>query len=381
MSKKSINELRIGMLGGGQLGLMLMQQAACYNLNVHILDPDPNAPAKNLCTKFTCGDFKDYETVLEFGKNKDILTIEIEHVNTDALKKLKEQGKKIYPDPEILETIQDKGLQKMFLQKNNIPTPDFFLIEKKTDIEKYKNFFPFVQKLRKGGYDGKGVFKLNHIHQIESAFDAPSLLERKVEIKHEISVIVARNSRGETKTFPSVMCEFHPEANLVEFLYSPSGIPKKTEKKASEVAIQIVEKMNFFGLMAVEFFINKDGEVLVNELAPRVHNSGHHTIEGNITSQFDQFWRSILDLPLGDTSTIRPAVMINLLGEPGHSGKTKYIGLENVLQFKGVYVHLYNKIETRPMRKMGHITITGETIEQAIEKAKMIKKLIKVICD
>lgn len=376
---KSIQDLQIGMLGGGQLGLMLMQQAACYNLNVHILDPEPNAPARHLCTKFTCGDFNDYDTVLDFGKNKDIITIEIEHVNTEALQKLKEQGKKIFPDPDILEQIKDKGLQKMFYQKHGIPTADFFLIEKKQDIEKYKNFFPFVQKLRKGGYDGKGVYKLNHIQQMEGAFDAPSVLERKVDIKNEISVLVARNERGEIKTFPSVMCEFHPTAHLVEFLYSPSGISKKLEKKASEIAVNIIQKLNYTGLMVVEYFINKDGEILVNEIAPRVHNSGHHTIEGNITSQFDQFWRSILDLPLGDTSIVRPAVMINLLGEPGHQGKAHYRGLENLLQYKGVYVHLYNKQKTRPMRKMGHITVTADTIEQALDKARSVKSLVKVI--
>jgi 5-(carboxyamino)imidazole ribonucleotide synthase len=378
---KRIQDLKIGMLGGGQLGLMLLQEAASWNLNVEVMDPDPKAPARLFCRNFYQGDFSSEEDVLDFGKNKDILTIEIEHVNADALTKLTEQGVKIFPHPEVLKTVQDKGLQKMFYQKHGIPTPDFFIIEKKADIEKYKNFFPFVQKLRRGGYDGKGVVKLNHISQTDHAFDAPSVLEKRINIRHEISVIVARNEREEVCTFPSVNCEFHPQANLVEFLYSPSGIPKKTEKQASEIAIEIIRKLDMFGLLAVEYFIDDNGNLWVNEIAPRVHNSGHHTIEGNVTSQFQQFWRSVLNLPLGDTSLLRPAVMINLLGENGHTGKPVYKGLEQILHFKGVYVHLYNKSHTKPMRKMGHITVTDETIDKAIAKARNIRQLIKVVSE
>lgn len=376
---ESLANLNIGILGGGQLGRMLIQNAINLNLNISILDPDKNAPCKHLVRKFTCGSLNDYETVFDFGKDKDIVTIEIENVNTDALKDLEKQGVKVYPQPHIIEMIQDKGLQKMFYQRNDIPSPDFFVVENKDQISKYADYFPFYQKLRKGGYDGKGVCKLVNPHHLEKAFDAPCVLERLVDFEKELSVLVARNESGEIKCFPVVECEFNPELNLVEFLFSPASIKKKTEKEAIDIATQLAEKLGIVGLLAVEFFLTKDGKLLVNEIAPRPHNSGHQTIEGNITSQFEQFWRAILNLPLGDTSIVKASVMVNLLGDFGHEGVAIYQGLDDVLKFSGVYIHLYGKRHTKPFRKMGHTTVVDEDIIKAKQKAKIVKQMLRVI--
>ena len=373
------NKIKIGVLGGGQLGRMMIQSAINYNLHVSCLDPDANAPCKSIANEFTVGSLTDYKTVYEFGKDKDIITIEIENVNVEALFALQKEGKKIFPQPEVIEIIKDKGLQKMFYQRNDIPSPDFFLVENKTQIEKYKDFFPFFQKLRTGGYDGKGVVKLGHPNKIEHAFEAPSVLERLVDFDKEISIIVARNESGEIKCFPAVECEFNPEANLVEFLFSPAQIKKSIDKQATEIAIKIAEKLNIVGILAVELFVTKDGKVLVNEVAPRPHNSGHQTIEANITSQFEQHLRAILNLPLGDTSIIKPSVMINLLGEKNHEGLAKYEGLIDALKYKGVYIHLYGKKTTKPFRKMGHVTILDDDIDLAKKKAITVKDLIKIV--
>lgn len=376
---KTIQQINIGILGGGQLGRMLIQNAINLNLNISVLDPDKHAPCRNLVKKFTLGDLNDYDTVYDFGKDKDLITIEIENVNVEALKALEKEGKKVYPQPHIIELIQDKGLQKMFYQRNNIPSPDFFLVENKEQIAKYANFFPFFQKLRKGGYDGKGVVKLVNPHHLEKAFEQPSVIERLVDFDKELSVIVARSESGEIKCFPVVECEFNPEANLVEFLFSPANIKKSVEKEAIKLATDIAEKLGIIGILAVEFFLTKDGKVLVNEIAPRTHNSGHHTIEGNITSQFEQQWRAILNLPLGDTAIIKAGVMVNLLGDFGYEGFAIYQGLEDVLKFSGVYVHLYGKATTKPFRKMGHATIVDDDILKAKQKAKMVKNTLKII--
>ena len=373
------DKLKIGVLGGGQLGRMMIQSAINYNLYICCLDPDANAPCKAIANEFVKGSLTDYDTVYKFGKDKDIITIEIENVNVEALKKLEKEGKKVFPQPEVIEMIQDKGLQKMFYQRNDIPSPDFFLVENKTQIEKYKDFFPFFQKLRTGGYDGKGVVKLGHPHKIDHAFEAPSVLERLVDFEKEISVIVARNESGEIKCFPAVECEFNPEANLVEFLFSPANIKKTIEKQANEIAIKIAEKLKIVGLLAVELFVTKDGKVLVNEVAPRPHNSGHQTIEANVTSQFEQHLRAILNLPLGDTSITKPSVMINLLGEKHYEGPAKYEGLIDAVKYKGVYIHLYGKITTKPFRKMGHVTIVDDDLSLAKKKAIIIKDLIKIV--
>ncbi|MDO8998614.1 MAG: 5-(carboxyamino)imidazole ribonucleotide synthase [Bacteroidota bacterium] len=376
---KTIQQISIGILGGGQLGRMLIQSAINLNLNISILDPDKNAPSRHLVKKFTLGDLNDYDTVYDFGKDKDLITIEIENVNVEALKTLEKEGKKVYPQPHIIELIQDKGSQKMFYQRNDIPSPDFFLVENKLQISKYANYFPFFQKLRKGGYDGKGVVKLVNPHHIEKAFDEPSVLERLVDFDKELSVIVARSESGEIKCFPVVECEFNPEANLVEYLFSPANIKKNIEKDAIKLATEVAEKLGIIGLLAVELFLTKEGKLLVNEIAPRTHNSGHQTIEGNITSQFEQQWRAILNLPLGDTSIIKASVMVNLLGDFGYSGTAIYQGLEDILKFSGVYIHLYGKTNTRPFRKMGHATIVDEDILKAKQKAKIVKNTLKII--
>jgi len=376
---KTIQQINIGILGGGQLGRMLIQNAINLNLNISVLDPDKNAPCRHLVKKFTLGDLNDYETVYDFGKDKDLITIEIENVNVEALKALEKEGKKVYPQPHIIEMIQDKGSQKMFYQRNNIPSPDFFLVENKKQITKYADYFPFFQKLRKGGYDGKGVVKLVNPHHLEKAFEAPSVLERLVDFDKELSVVVARSESGEIKCFPVVECEFNPEANLVEFLFSPANIKKSVEKEALKLASDIAEKLGIVGLLAVELFLTKDGKVLVNEIAPRTHNSGHHTIEGNVTSQFEQQWRAILNLPLGDTSIIKAGVMVNLLGDFGHEGTAIYQGLEDILKFSGVYVHLYGKAVTKPFRKMGHATIVDDDILKAKQKARLVKNTIKIV--
>ncbi len=373
------DKIRLGVLGGGQLGRMMIQSAINYNLYVCCLDPDGNAPCQAIANEFTKGSLTDYDTVYKFGKDKDIITIEIENVNVEALKALEKEGKKVFPQPDVIEIIQDKGLQKMFYQRNDIASADFFLVENKEQIEKYRDFFPFFQKLRKGGYDGKGVVKLGHPNKIEHAFEAPSVLERFVDFEKEISVIVARNESGEIKCFPAVECEFNVEANLVEFLFSPAGIKKSVDKQASEIAVKIAEKFAIVGILAVELFVTKDGKVLVNEVAPRPHNSGHHTIEANITSQFEQHLRAILNLPLGDTSVIKPAVMINLLGEKNYEGAAKYEGLSDAMKYKGVYIHLYGKVNTKPFRKMGHITVIDDDLNLAKKKAIAVKDIVKII--
>ena len=376
---QSIQQLHIGILGGGQLGRMMIQSAINLNVQISVLDPDKNAPCKHLVKKFSHGSLTDYDTVYAFGKDKDLITIEIENVNTEALKALEKEGKKVYPQPHIIEMIQDKGSQKMFYQRNNIPSPDFFLVENKAQIGKYANYFPFFQKLRKGGYDGKGVTKLVSPHHLDKAFEEPSVLERLVDFDKELAVIVARSESGEVKCFPVVECEFNPEANLVEFLFSPANIKKTVEKEALRIAAEVAEKLGIVGLLAVELFLTKDGKVLVNEIAPRPHNSGHHTIEANVTSQFEQHLRAILNLPLGDTAIVKAGVMVNLLGDFGYEGPAVYQGLEDVLKFSGVYIHLYGKLSTKPFRKMGHVTIVDEDILKAKQKAKLVKHTLKVI--
>jgi 5-(carboxyamino)imidazole ribonucleotide synthase len=377
--KNSIQKLKIGVLGGGQLGRMLIQDAVDLNLDVHVLDPDGNAPCSGLCRNFTKGSLTDYDSVMSFGKNLDLITIEIENVNTAALRALEKQGKKVYPQPEVIELIQDKGAQKMFYQRNNIPTADFFLVESRSEITKYGEFFPFFQKLRRGGYDGRGVTRLSDPAGLNDAFDAPSVLEKLVDFEKELAVIVARNPSGETATFPVVECEFRPGANLVEFLFSPASVSKSIADEASRIAKTIAEKLGIVGLLAVEMFLTSDGKVLVNEIAPRPHNSGHHTIEANYTSQFAQHLRAILDLPLGDTTAILAGVMINLLGEKGHEGVAFYEGLEEVLKFRGVHVHLYGKAETRANRKMGHVTVVDKELAAAKKKARLVMDMLKVV--
>jgi len=371
-------DFRLGILGGGQLGRMFIQEAINYNVNVCILDPSPDAPCAAIANEFHLGDFKDYDTVMNFGKQMDVITIEIEHVNVQALKDLQKMGKKVFPQPEVLEIVIDKGVQKQFYQENDIPTAPFHLIDDKNGIAKYRDEFPFMQKARTGGYDGKGVTPLRNDVDLNKAFDCPSVLEKMIPFEKEIAITVARNEKGEVSTFPLVELDFNPEANLVEYLYSPARTSSEIETKAKAVAIKTAEAFNLVGLLAVEMFLTKEGEILVNEVAPRTHNSGHHSIEGNVTSQFEQHLRAVLNMPLGNTEIISSAVMINLLGEKDFSGPAIYEGIDEALKIPGVYVHLYGKSETKPFRKMGHTTCLGKSIEEALQKAKKVMDILKV---
>ena len=378
ISKWYGKDLRLGVLGGGQLGRMLIQAANDLNIHIHCLDPDPNAPCSEIAHSFSCGSLTDFNTVLNFGSDKHLITVEIENVNVEALIELEKKGVKVFPQPNVLKLIQDKGLQKEFYLKNNIPTAAFELISSKAELL-LKTDFPFVHKLRTGGYDGKGVKILSNLSEAEQSFDAPSVIEEKIDFQKELSVLVARNEKGEIKTFPLVECEFNPEANLVEFLFSPADVSPEIELKAKEIASQLIEKLNMVGLLAVELFLTKSNELLVNEIAPRPHNSGHHTIECCTTSQFSQHLRAILNLPLGDTSLIQAGAMINLVGEKEFNGPVIYDGLENLLSIPGVFPHLYGKEISKPFRKMGHITITGKDINELKAKRDKIKGLIRVI--
>ena len=378
ISKWYGKDLRLGVLGGGQLGRMLIQAANDLNIHIHCLDPDPNAPCSEIAHSFSCGSLTDFNTVLDFGSDKHLITVEIENVNVEALVELEKKGVKVFPQPNILKLIQDKGLQKEFYLKNNIPTAAFELISSKAELL-LKTDFPFVHKLRTGGYDGKGVKIISNLSEAEQSFDAPSVIEEKIDFQKELSVLVARNKKGEIKTFPLVECEFNPEANLVEFLFSPADVSPEIELKAKEIASQLIEKLNMVGLLAVELFLTKSNELLVNEIAPRPHNSGHHTIECCTTSQFSQHLRAILNLPLGDTSLIQAGAMINLVGEKEFNGPVIYDGLENLLSIPGVFPHLYGKEISKPFRKMGHITITGKNIDELKVKRDKIKGLIRVI--
>lgn len=368
---------KIGILGGGQLGKMFIQEAYNYNAQIYILDPAKDAPCASMTPHFVCGNFKDYDEVLAFGKDLDIISIEFEDVNADALEALEKMGKKVYPQASVLKIIQDKGLQKAFYDKESIPTAPYYLVESKAEIKSDK--FPFFQKLRKSGYDGYGVRKVSNNADLESCFDAASVIEEMADLDYEISVIVARNESGEIAAFPPVAMEFNAVAHMVEYLYAPAPVSKEIEAKSKSIAIELIQKLDMVGILAVEMFVLKNGEIWVNEVAPRPHNSGHHTIEANYVSQFDIHFRSICNLPLGNTEGIMPAVMINLLGDPAYSGPAHYEGIEKVLALDNVYIHLYGKTTTKPYRKMGHITILGSTLEEARQKAQYVKTSLRVI--
>lgn len=379
MGKRFYGDLQLGVLGGGQLGRMFIQETINYNVDVHILDPDWNAPCKDICKNFVQGELDDFDTVYEFGKHLDVLTIEIEKVNVDALEKLEEEGVQVFPQSRVIRLIQDKGLQKQFFKQNGIPTAAFQLSRNLEEEKDNLPPYPFIQKLRRDGYDGKGVMKITGPSDLEKAFKEPSIIEEWIDFQQEIAVIVARNDDGDVAAFPMVEMEFNPSANLVEFLISPSILNFETQQKAEDLAKKIAEDLQIVGLLAVEMFLTKDGEILINELAPRPHNSGHQTIEGNYTSQFEQHMRAIFNLPLGNTDARTNAVMINLLGEEGHEGLAMYEGVEEVMAMSGVYIHLYGKKFTRPFRKMGHVCIVDDDREKAIEKAREVQKILKVI--
>ncbi|MBS1952033.1 MAG: N5-carboxyaminoimidazole ribonucleotide synthase [Cytophagales bacterium] len=368
----------VGILGGGQLGRMLIQSGMDWNIFFSVLDPDPQAPCRSIA-EFRTGQLTDYSTVLDFGKTCELITIEIENVNVAALKELVRLGKKVFPQPEVIELIQDKRTQKKFYRETGIPTADFMLVENAEQVRQQKTFLPAVNKLGREGYDGRGVQILKNESDLVKAFDSPGILEKLVKFEKEISVIVARNESGEVKTFPAVEMVFHPVANLVEYLFSPASISEQLSAQAELIAKKIITGLNMVGLLAVEMFVTKDQQLLVNEIAPRPHNSGHQTIEGNITSQYQQHLRAVLNLPLGDTSTTKPSAMVNLLGEEGFSGEAKFQGLPEVLELNGTYVHLYGKKLTKPFRKMGHVTVVDSDPQSLIKKVNFVKQTLKII--
>lgn len=367
----------IGVLGGGQLGRMLIQAGINLDLNFHVLDPDAQAPCAGIA-RFTQGKLTDYETVMAFGKTCDIITIEIENVNTKALIDLEKAGKKVFPQPAVIELIQDKRVQKKFFADNQIPTAPFVLVNNKEEVAMQEDFLPAVNKLGKEGYDGRGVQVIKTKADLNKAFDAPGLLEKWIPFEKEIAVIVSRNALGELAVYPAVEMVFHPEANLVEYLFSPAQIESKIAQQAEAIARKVITSLNMIGLLAVEMFVTKEGEVLVNEVAPRPHNSGHQTIEANVTSQYEQHLRAILNLPAGSTALLAPSAMVNLLGEEGFTGSARYEGLEEVLKAEGVYVHLYGKKTTKPFRKMGHVTIVDQDLNSLKKKANFVKQTLKV---
>jgi 5-(carboxyamino)imidazole ribonucleotide synthase len=374
------SSLKMGVIAGGQLGKMLIQEASRWDITTYILDPDEACSARNVASVYVKGDFTDFETVYAFGKLVDILTFELENVNIEALQKLKSEGLKIVPDPDILALIQDKGLQKEFYQKHNIPTSPFTCYENTEEIEEAilsgKLTYPFVQKLRKGGYDGHGVVLIKSAE--DTLLEGASIIEDTIAIAKEIAVIAARNSACEVRCFPSVEMAFNDQSNLVEEIFCPASISEAESETVEALAVEIIEKLNMVGLLAIEFFIDKKGVILINEVAPRPHNSGHHTIDCVVTSQLKQLLRAILDLPLGSTRLISPSVMLNLLGEPGYEGPVYYEGFAECMAIDGVKIHLYGKKNTRPSRKMGHVTILADTVEDALEKAEKVKSLLKV---
>ena len=382
MERLVTSNLKLGIIAGGQLGKMLIQEASKWDIESYVMDNDENCPARSIASTFVKGSILDFEAVYQFGKLVDVLTFELENVNIQALKKLKSEGHRVVPDPEILELIQDKGLQKEFYRRNGIPTSKFSLYDSAESIVKaIENGaiqFPFVQKLRKGGYDGRGVAVISRATDLPKLLPGASVVEDKVEISKEISVIAARNGKGEVKCYPVVEMVFDNTANLVDKLLCPSSITVEQSEKAISFASEIVELLNMEGLLAVEFFINAQGNVVVNEMAPRPHNSGHHTIESIITSQFEQHLRAILNLPLGSTKLKLPSVMLNILGEDNHEGPVVYEGLTESMAIDGVKIHLYGKKITKPFRKMGHVTIMSSTLECALKKAEKVKQLIKV---
>ncbi|UFH57392.1 5-(carboxyamino)imidazole ribonucleotide synthase [Spirosoma sp. KNUC1025] len=364
---------------------MLLQAAIDWNLRVHILDPDAEAPCRHLCTQFTQGSLTDYDTVYRFGQTVDVLTIEIERVNVDALEALEREGKRVFPQPSVIRTIQDKRLQKQFYRDHNLPTADFILTENRADVALLEihqpDFFPAFHKLGRDGYDGRGVQRIATVTDVGKAFDAPGVLEKAVDFEKELAVIVARNEQGDVQTFPTVEMVFHPELNLVEYLFAPAEISATIDQQAQDIAHRTADAFGIVGLLAVELFLDKQGNVLINEVAPRPHNSGHHTIRANVTSQFEQHWRAILNLPLGNTVAYQPAAMVNLLGEEGYTGPAVYEGLENLLAMPGVFPFFYGKAITKPFRKMGHVTVMDDSLEALRTKVSEVKTGIRVIAE
>ena len=370
---------KIGILGGGQLGRMLLQAAANYPVETFVMESDADCPAAHLCHHFTRGDIRNFDDVYNFGKVLHAITIEIESVNEDALQKLEDEGVKVYPKPSALRTIKNKILQKQFYTAHQLPTAPFVVTQNLHELGQQQNFLPAVHKLAMGGYDGRGVQVIAGKEALSKGFDAPAVLEKMVDIQKEIAQIVAINEKGDTVLYPPVDMVFNKDLNLLDYQISPADIPEKAAWKIEAIAINLVKNLHSPGIFAVEFFIDRKGEVFVNETAPRVHNSGHHTIEANYSSQFDMLWRIMLGYPLGNTDHILPAAIVNLLGAEGHEGEAKYDGMNEVLGMDNVFVHIYGKKITKAGRKMGHITILSNEKQELTHKAHTIKRTIKVI--
>jgi len=368
--------LKCGILGGGQLGRMLLQAAANYPVETFVLENDPGCPAAHLCHHFTKGDIRDFETVYDFGKDLDALTIEIENVNIDALEKLEAEGVKVYPRPSVLRIIKNKISQKQYYQSHQIPTAPFVITQQRTDLNQYENMFPAAHKIGEGGYDGRGVQLLNKKEDIPRGFDEPAVLESMIPVTKEIALMVAVNENGDTALYPPVDMVFDPYLNQLEYQLCPADIDTKTLYVLEAVALAVVRNFRSPGLFAVEMFVDKKGEVLVNETAPRVHNSGHHTIEAHYSSQFDMLWRIMLGYPLGHTDAIIPSVMVNIIGAEGFSGPVRYEGLEEVLKIENAFVHLYGKKQTRPGRKMGHVTIVSQEKQDLLYQSNKVKRTL-----
>lgn len=369
---------KIGILGGGQLGRMLLQAAANYPVETFLMENDPQCPAAHLCHHFTKGDIGQYDDVYNFGKGLDGLTIEIESVNEEALERLEAEGVRIYPKPSALRIIKSKIEQKSFYLRNGIPTSPFVLTGHIGELQAHTAFLPAVHKIDKGGYDGRGVQVMRTADDLAKGFDAPAVLEKMVDIQQEIAVIVAVNDLLETTMYPAVDMVFDPYLNLLDYQISPAGLPEKTLWRVEAIAQKVVKDLQSPGIFAVELFVDKGGDVFVNETAPRVHNSGHHTIEGNYSSQFDMLWRIMLGYPLGNTDAILPAAIVNLLGAEGHNGPAHYEGLPAILKIENCFVHIYGKRDTKPGRKMGHVTVLSRERQELIHQANRIRQTLKV---
>ena len=373
----------LGILGGGQLGKMMLYETRKFDITTHVLDPSLEAPCRIACDHFTQGDLMDYDTVYTFGKKVDILTFEIEGVNIEALEALEKEGKKVYPSAKTLRNIQDKGVQKKFYDTHKIPTAPFSVFETIAKVKKAVTSgelkLPFVWKSCKGGYDGKGVQVIKNSQTLDVLPDCPCIIEDLVAFKNELAVIVVRNPSAQVKTYPVVEMEFHPQANQVEYVICPARIDDKVAAKARSIAIQVSKAFEHVGLLAVEMFQTNDDQIIVNEVAPRPHNSGHYSIEASYTNQFEQHIRAILDLPLGNTASKVGGIMVNLVGEQNHTGDVAYQNIEEIMAMDGVTPHIYGKKQTRPFRKMGHVTIVNQNIDTAREIAQQVKQRIKVI--
>ena len=379
------SNFKLGILGGGQLGKMMLYDTRKFDIYTCVLDPSPEAPSRLACDEFTVGDLLDYDTVINFGKQVDVLTFEIENVNVDALETLEKQGVKVFPSSKTLRTIQNKATQKLFYRDHNIPTADFSRFAYTSEIDEAVDHgglnYPFVWKSARFGYDGTGVKVVRNLSDLTDLPNVECITEQLIPFKNELAVIVARNAQGDVKTYPVVEMEFHPEANQVEYVICPARIPDAIAKKAESVALKVAAEFKHVGLLAVEMFQTETDDILVNEVAPRPHNSGHYSIEASYTSQFEQQIRCILGLPLGNTESKVAGVMVNLVGAENHTGNVVYKNIEKILAMDGVTPHIYGKKQTRPFRKMGHVTIVNKEISVARKIAEQVKQTIEVISE